>query len=199
MKSLFLTILLIPIIWTSGCSILPETGQAADSVTTTIAVNSGFAEANPLMAPLYSHPAGVVAATTLKVGLPILAKELPEDACRGARTGLSGLGWGAAVWNSALILGAGTGVGAPAAISSGLVAGTLTWNSDECNKPFSGDLEVVKAESLMVGDKIYHFDGVELRPWSSITRVDFINETVFITTRDGWTVSLNKEDVTSRI
>jgi hypothetical protein len=96
-------------------------GQAADIATTAAAISSGFAEANPLVSGAIDFGAGVVVAA-IKLGLPAIADRLPLQTCTSARSTLAAAGWGAAVWNVGMVVGAPAASAAIVAIVSGWVA-----------------------------------------------------------------------------
>jgi hypothetical protein len=85
-------------------------GQAADSASTALGLSMGAVEGNPLLAGM-SGPA--IAAVKLGVGYAV-QKYAPIDSCVGYSSVAGPLGYGAAVWNGALLLGAGPAGAIPA-------------------------------------------------------------------------------------
>lgn len=116
---LILSALSIPL---SGCSSIPANkwsavgGQTADTVTTLVGVGSGLAEeANPIIiaAPLL---------LLVKPFLPWMVHRWSDDfyTCRDSLVGLSHIGWGAALWNVGVLVGAPV-VGAVIGVGSAFV------------------------------------------------------------------------------
>jgi hypothetical protein len=85
-------------------------GQAADSASTALGLSMGAVEGNPLLAGM-SGPA--IAAVKLGVGYAV-QKYAPIDSCVGYSSVAGPLGYGAAAWNGALLLGAGPAGAIPA-------------------------------------------------------------------------------------
>lgn len=98
-----------------GCA-TADYGQLADSATTAVALSrEGFAEGNPLLGGM-SWP--WIAATKIVVTQAV--KLTPPVICEPGLTGLALTGFGAAVWNIAVIAGSG-----PMAIPFIIVGGGL--------------------------------------------------------------------------
>lgn len=104
---LLLTVILTACSWA-------DRAQIADATTTAIAINSGYAEANPVLGGL-SAPA--IAA--VKIGATQLVKLTPTEICEPGLTVLTVGGFAGALWNIGVLAGSG-----PAAIP--FVIG-LTW------------------------------------------------------------------------
>lgn len=99
----------------SGCAIA-DYGQLADSATTAVALSQdGFAEGNPLLGGM-SWP--WIAAT--KIAATQAVKLTPPVICEPGLTGLALTGFGAAIWNIAVLAGSG-----PAAIPFIIIGGGL--------------------------------------------------------------------------
>lgn len=121
-KALPLLLLLL-----QGCATFPsygDYGQLADSATTAVALESGFAEANPILSDL-SWPV----ITAVKLGVSQASKLLPDVACVPAQTVLASAGFGAAVWNLGVIAGANPILALP--VSLGVFF--LTWEPSRVN------------------------------------------------------------------
>lgn len=101
--SLYLCILL------TGCSHFPlgHVGQTADSATTAVAIfGYSASESNPVLSPLMSNPIGHIALFTGKMILGYgIIWGLSGEACRVSYQAYSGLGWGAAIHNLAVMTG----------------------------------------------------------------------------------------------
>ena len=185
--------LLIPLLLT-GCASAPdaETGQALDLATTGAALGSGMVESNPLMAGTLTTPVGWAGAAVVKVGVPVMAKHLPEDACRKVRAGFGGAGYGAAAWNLALLAGAPTGVGLPVALGAYAVSHQALYKTDACGNPPT----YVTAGDVEIGDEIYHWDGTKILPWSPVARIEALPENrLRLVADDGWLVEYDNDSV----
>lgn len=122
----------------SGCATqtphLSDLAQGADSATTAVGVYAmGAREANPIASGLVSHPLGMAALTALKFGLPVLARRLPPEECRLLIPWVTGLGFGAAANNLAVI----AGISSAGPIGIGVGLASLIWSyhysaKDEC-------------------------------------------------------------------
>ena len=113
-----------------GCASLKPTvsqvAQGADAATTAIGIYGyGATEANPLLG-FVEHPAGMVAFAAFKIGYPLLFPLLPPEECRSVTAVATGLGFGAAAYNLAVIAGAGGAL--PIGIAVGLAS--LIWSYD---------------------------------------------------------------------
>lgn len=114
----------------SGCA-TADYGQLADSATTAVALSrEGFAEGNPLLSGM-SWP--WIAAT--KIAVTQAVKLAPPVVCEPGLVGLSLGGFGAAVWNIAVMAGSG-----PAALPLIVVGGGLLW------EPFAADAKATCAD-----------------------------------------------------
>lgn len=103
----------------AGCA-TADYGQLADSATTAVALSrEGFAEGNPLLSGM-SWP--WIAAT--KIAITQAFKLTPPVVCEPGLLGLSLGGFGAALWNIAVLAGSG-----PAALPLIVVGGGLLWES----------------------------------------------------------------------
>lgn len=103
----------------AGCA-TADYGQLADSATTAVALSrEGFAEGNPLLSGM-SWP--WIAAT--KMAITQAVKLTPPAICEPGLVGLSLGGFGAALWNIAVMAGSG-----PAALPLIVVGGGLLWES----------------------------------------------------------------------
>ena len=101
-------ILVCGLISLGGCAQFPvgHIGQAADSVTTAVAIYGYNAvEANPVLAPIMDAVGGHLALFAGKMLLGYGILFLPNEACKGTYQLYSGLGWGAAVHNIAVMTG----------------------------------------------------------------------------------------------
>jgi hypothetical protein len=93
-------------------------GQAADSASTALGLSMGAVEGNPLLAGM-SGPA--IAAVKLGVGYAV-QNHAPLDSCAGYSFVAGPLGYGAAAWNGALLLGYGAAAATPVATIAMLIA-----------------------------------------------------------------------------
>jgi len=98
-------------------------GQTADIVTTLGGTVQGLAEANPI-AGVVGVPGFLVA----KAGLAHYLHTKSLSSCVAAERSLTGMGWGAAVWNVAAIIAGGA---VPWVIVPAIAAGVLTTPSPE--------------------------------------------------------------------
>lgn len=96
---------------------LALSGQAADVATTVVGVSAGLAEANPLLAPMASSPAGFVVMGALKAGAALAADEMSYESCVGMREGLGTIGFAAGAWNLGIL------AAPPVAILAGVISG----------------------------------------------------------------------------
>lgn len=142
----------LAVILLTGCATAPETtpfedyppvaeaGQLADTVITVAAVSAGAAtEANPILNGLnMTTGPGAAVLGALKLTLVWWSRTLPPDDCRGAYSGLSGLGWGATLANVVTLT-----VAPPvwatltAGVAAGIGAGILTYDhvaEDACGR-----------------------------------------------------------------
>ena len=103
-----------------GCSSVPSTryasniGQAADSMSTVIALNLGWVEGNPIVA-------GNLWLLAVKPVAPTLIRFAPKSACQPLHRAFAHGGFGPAAHNVALLLGASSPVAWGAAVLSILV------------------------------------------------------------------------------
>ncbi len=91
-----------------GCARFPlgHVGQAADSVTTAVAIYGYNAvEANPVLAPGMDAVGGHLALFAGKMLLGYGVLFLPPKECKITYQAYSGLGWGAAIHNIAVMTG----------------------------------------------------------------------------------------------
>ena len=91
-----------------GCAWFPlgHVGQAADSATTAVAIYGYNAvEANPALAPGMDAIGGHLALLAGKMLLGYGILFLPDEACKGTYQIYSGMGWGAAILNIAVMAG----------------------------------------------------------------------------------------------
>ena len=101
----------------TGCSSVPSTpyvahvGQAADSMSTVVALNLGWVEGNPVVA-------GNLWLLAAKPMLPALIQLAPDEACQPLHRVFAHGGFGPAVHNVALLLGASSPVAWGAAVLS---------------------------------------------------------------------------------
>lgn len=102
----------------SGCA-TADRGQSADVLSTYVAFQQGFSEGNPIMAHLTIPQMAAV-----KLGLTQAVKFLPEPYCTNGLWGLTAAGYGAAIWNTGVMLGSG-----PAAIP--FIIGLVWWQWDD--------------------------------------------------------------------
>lgn len=101
MKTSSPTLALVALLSVSGCS-WADRAQIADATTTAIALNSGYAEANPVLGGL-SAPA--IAA--VKIGATQLVKLTPPEICEPGLTVLTVGGFAGALWNIGVMAGSG--------------------------------------------------------------------------------------------
>jgi hypothetical protein len=107
----------------SGCATVPGTryaahlGQGTDSLSTVIALNSGFVEANPIVA-------NNLWLLAIKPLLPFAIRFIPPSECVPAHRVLAHLGFAPGLHNLALVAGAGTG----ASIAVGVMSISILWS-----------------------------------------------------------------------
>jgi hypothetical protein len=126
----------------AGCAIA-DRAQLADVATTAAGVSQGLAEANPLMAPLVNHPAGLVAMAVVKLGANQALKSAEDpNACLRGLTVTTTVGYGAALANLGVIAGAPT-VFTPIAVLATYFIGKNYWKSQAVTECLSGYYEVI--------------------------------------------------------
>lgn len=121
-------------VYTESTSNVSDTGQAADKISTIVAISTGAGvEANPALAGF--GPAGFVA---LGVGMIAarngIARTGSLQECIASSRNIGTFGWGAAGNNSAVLLGLGP-IGIPAALISGVVARGKNYKGDCVDGP----------------------------------------------------------------
>ena len=107
----------------TGCSSVPSTpyvahvGQATDSMSTVVALNLGWVEGNPVVA-------GNLWLLAAKPMLPALIRFTPDEACQPLHRIFAHGGFGPAIHNVALLL------GAPSSVAWGalLVSVPILWD-----------------------------------------------------------------------
>lgn len=102
----------------SGCA-TADFAQTADSVTTAIALQSGFSEGNPVF-----HGAAWPIIAGVKFGVTQVAKTLPDPYCEATLFGLTIGGFGAAIWNIGVLAGS-----CAAAIPVIMVSTLVLWDT----------------------------------------------------------------------
>ena len=124
----------------SGCA-HADWGQLSDSATTAVALNSGFAEGNPLLSGA-SWP--VIAG--VKVALTQAVKLTPPAICEPGLMGFAVFGYGAALWNLGVLAGSGPAA-LPFAVGLAIWQGPV-WLDDSrivCASPFEWRLPLMSA------------------------------------------------------
>lgn len=114
-------LLVILVLWMTGCASV-DRGQAADGLTTIIALEQGFSEANPVFDGLNGP-----AILAVKIAVTQVVKLTPEPICQPGLLGLTVTGYGAALWNIGVMAGSG-----PAAIP--LMIGLTVWQWENWEK-----------------------------------------------------------------
>jgi hypothetical protein len=95
----------------TGCASIQKLtghiGQTLDSATTSVAIyGANMSEGNPILAPIMDSPVGNVGLWVGKMAIFWGVLFLPKDQCEVTYQAASGLGWGAAIHNVAILLGA---------------------------------------------------------------------------------------------
>ena len=107
----------------TGCASVPATkyaaeiGQASDSATTWIALQSGFVEANPVVAANM----WILAAKPL---IGTATKALPTESCRPANRVIAHLGYGFGAYNIAIMAASSV----PVAMAAGIITIPALWD-----------------------------------------------------------------------
>lgn len=109
------------VLWMTGCAHV-DRAQGLDGVTTIIALENGFSEANPLFGSMNGP-----AIFAVKIAVTQAVKLTPEPICQPGLLGLTVTGYGAALWNIGVMAGSG-----PAALP--LILGLTIWQWDNCAK-----------------------------------------------------------------
>jgi len=109
------------VLWMTGCAHV-DRAQGLDGVTTIIALENGFSEANPLFGSMNGP-----AIFAVKIAVTQVVKLTPEPICQPGLLGLTVTGYGAALWNIGVMAGSG-----PAAIP--LILGLTLWQWDNWEK-----------------------------------------------------------------
>jgi hypothetical protein len=127
---LLLPALVVALLGLSGCASLKPTvsqvAQGADAATTAIGIYGyGATEVNPLLG-FVEHPAGMAAFAALKVGFPLLLHKLPPAECRPVVALATGLGFGPAAHNLAVI--GGSSAALPIGIAVGLASAIWSYH-----------------------------------------------------------------------
>lgn len=120
------------VLWITSCAHV-DRAQGLDGVTTIIALENGFTEANPLFGGLNGPEIFAV-----KIAVTQVVKLTPEPICQPGLLGLTVTGYGAALWNVGVIAGSG-----PAVIP--LILGLTLWQWENwakdavktCENPWS--------------------------------------------------------------
>jgi hypothetical protein len=126
----------------SGCA-TADRAQMADVISTYAVLQQGFNEANPLLSDM-----SIPQMAAVKLGVTQVVKFLPDPVCAGGLWALTGLGYGATLWNIGVMVGSG-----PAAIPFAL--GLWWWQSDNwmasshrtCADPFHFEPPVFMSEA----------------------------------------------------
>lgn len=124
-------LLVILVLWMTGCAHV-DRAQGLDGVTTIIALENGFTEANPLFGGLNGP-----AIFAVKMAVTQAVKLTPEPICQPGLLGLTVTGYGAALWNIGVMAGSGVAV-------IPLIIGLTVWQWENwekdavkvCNDPF---------------------------------------------------------------
>ena len=114
-------LLVILVLWMTGCA-SADRGQAADGLTTIIALEQGFSEANPVFDGMNGPTIFAV-----KLAVTQVVKVTPTPICQPGLLGLTAAGYGAALWNIGIMAGSG-----PAAIP--LMIGLTLWQWEHWEK-----------------------------------------------------------------
>lgn len=94
-------VLAVLLLWMTGCA-SADRAQAADGLTTILALERGFSEGNPVFAGL-NGPTILVA----KLAVTQAVKFTPDPICQPGLLGLTVTGYGAALWNIGVMAGSG--------------------------------------------------------------------------------------------
>lgn len=97
-------------------------GQGADVLTTAAAIQSGFAEGNPVVAGAVASPAGTAALVGLKLGAAKILDNTSVKQCVEGRTAIGTIGWIAAAWNIGVVA-----AGPLAGLAAGMATGLGVW------------------------------------------------------------------------
>lgn len=109
------------VLWMTGCAHV-DRAQGLDGVTTIIALENGFTEANPLFGSMNGP-----AIFAVKIAVTQVVKLTPDPICQPGLLGLTVTGYGAALWNIGVMAGSG-----PAAIP--LIIGLTVWQWENWEK-----------------------------------------------------------------
>lgn len=109
------------VLWMTGCAHV-DRAQGLDGLTTAIAIENGFSEANPLFDGMNGP-----AIFAVKLAVTQVVKLTPEPVCQPGLMGLTVVGYGSALWNIGVMAGSG-----PAAIP--LILGLTLWQWDNWEK-----------------------------------------------------------------
>lgn len=120
--TIFLAVALsVLLLWMTGCAHV-DRAQSADGLTTIVALEQGFSEANPVFDGMNGPTIFAV-----KLAVTQVVKVTPTPICQPGLLGLTAAGYGAAMWNIGVMAGSG-----PAAIP--LMIGLTVWQWENWEK-----------------------------------------------------------------